>query len=163
LYYQTKLLHQKNNTIMVRNFLNLATLAVMFCLFTSNLSAQYIVDAHSSRVKRYAESAAYNLMKQFNPSTGSDAYAVVESWYYYEDGDYYEIRVQNYWQGATSFWADKKSCNVDGIITVRRDGSKSNFKTTYKNAQIKDIEATRKQIMGAVIAIGVLSAVSDNN
>lgn len=140
----------------------LFALLLSFLSFSANLSAQYIVDAHSSRVKRFAENAAKNLMTQYNPNTGSDSYAIVDRWYYYEDIDTYEIHLQTYWMGASTFWGDKKTCNIDGILKVKRDGTNANFTTTYKNQQIKDIESNNNWLVGSIIALGIISAASSN-
>lgn len=136
-------------------------MAISFLGISQNADAQYIRTKHASMTKNYAKQCAEELMEQVCPNTGNNSYATINKWYYDEYTGEYEIHLYAYWTGRVCGLCSKRKFNIDGILTVKSNGH-STFKKTYQNDAVDDVEDSKYLWGGAIITIGVLSAMNNN-
>ena len=137
------------------SFRNIITLCLIFVLglMTTTTNAQ------SEKVQLLANASAEKLMDQVCPLTGYNPFAKVTDVNYNAYSDELEIKIEAYWVGRTCFFCDQVKFNIDGVITVDENGW-INFKTTYKNSAVEDVEVTNLLVGGALV-LGYIAVKSD--
>ena len=138
---------------------------ILGCLaFTSNEgSSQTIRTQHGCKANSFAKQTAYTLMKKICPNTGKNARASVTHWVYDEYTRTYEITMNAYWTGRPWALADTQNYNIQGVLTVSKDGRRTSFTKTYENRAVEVTISNNNWFEGSVIAIGALAVLSSSN
>ena len=137
----------------IKNIAILAIIAIA-TLTTSSLSAQV-------KAKRYAQQMSESLMKQITPMTGSNAQASIQDYEYDPSTGELLIEMTAYWSGRTWAFGDDTSFQIQGYLTIDRNGQMT-FKETYRNRAVSAAVSNGQWAAGAVVLTLAAAASSSN-
>ena len=105
--------------------------------------------------KKYARSAARQIMDEVGG--GKDLVVDVTEWDYDSYAHEFEITMEMSFNGAIF---RNNNYAVDGVLSVKEDGSKASFARTYSNERFKKLEGRLKFAAGAAATAIILNELS---
>lgn len=109
----------------------------------------------ASLARNYADRAGRQIMS--SAGGGQDFRSVVKAWSYDSIASEFEIKMEVYFNGSIF---RSNNYNVDGVLTVKRDGSNPKFSRTYANSNFRELESTMNWIGGIAAGVIVLNELS---
>jgi uncharacterized protein YgiM (DUF1202 family) len=122
----------------------LKILAVSFFILPQLLLAQTKEDA-----KLYANSTAYQLMKQISPLTGNNSYATTGKITFQKSTQRYSIEMTAFWSGKCCIICDATVFSISGVLTTDIYGRTPDFVITSNNDAV-----TTAMIVNELVAEG---------
>lgn len=138
----------------------LLSLGILFIPLSS--SAQIIINPAESKVKKFSQEVATQLMKQVCPNTGRDSYATTGTWIYDPSESTFEIPMTAYWSGSTWIMGDTRSFFIQGVLRVNADGTNPKFTTINKSSSVDAANGNNSWAIGAIVGLVALSAAGSN-
>lgn len=140
------------------------SISFLFSLFLvpTFSNAQVIISPLESKVKKFTQDAASQLMKKVSPNTGRDSYASNGTWTFDPTEGLFEIPMTAYWKGATWAFGDTQTFYVQGILRVQADGENPNFTVQSNSSSVDAAKSNNFWLKGAVVGLVALSVAGSN-